>query len=75
MPINRPAFNLKLNTAIAQPTVKKDAGAELRRLNQSEVRANTQTRFAVNHRAPLMTSHKVRWVKITVAGLPPIISR
>ncbi|MCJ2371267.1 type III effector [Pseudomonas sp. RGM 3321] len=52
MPINRPAFNLKLNTAIAQPTVKKDAGAELRRLNQREVRANTQTRFAVNHRAP-----------------------
>lgn len=70
MPINRPAFNLKLNTAIAQPTVKKDAGAELRRLNQSEVRANTQTCFAVNHRAP---TYDV--VKITVAGLPPIISR
>ncbi|KTB82051.1 type III effector [Pseudomonas syringae] len=52
MPINRPAFNLKLNTAVAQPPLKKDAGAELRRLNQSEVRANTQTRFALNHRAP-----------------------
>ncbi|KAA8691291.1 Type III effector phosphothreonine lyase [Pseudomonas caricapapayae] len=52
MAVTKPMLNLKLNTQLTPPAVKKDTSAELSRLNPGEVRANTQTRFALNHRAP-----------------------
>ncbi|MGN2434960.1 type III secretion system effector phosphothreonine lyase [Pseudomonas syringae] len=52
MPVSKPMLGLKLNTQLTSPPVKKDTGAELSRLNEGEVLANTQTRFALNHHAP-----------------------
>lgn len=48
----RPKLGLSLNTLAPPPPAKKNAGAELSRMNKGEVAAYTQTRFALNHGAP-----------------------
>lgn len=52
MPGIRPKLGLTLNMAVPAPPPRKNAGAELQRMNKGEVAANTQTRFALNHGAP-----------------------
>ncbi len=48
----RPKLGLSLNTLAPMPPPRKNAGAELQRMQKGEVAATTQTRFALNHGAP-----------------------